>query len=71
MPPATMSTEEAAVYSGVVSDIKTFVDTSYQEFLIGEKSIETDWDAYVQTIRDMGVQKALDSRGAAIARYNK
>lgn len=71
VPPATMSTEEAAVYSGVVSDIKTFVDTSYQEFLIGEKSIETDWDAYVQTIRDMGVQKALDSRGAAIARYNK
>ena len=65
VPPATMSTEEAAVYSGVVSDIKTFVDTSYQEFLIGEKSIETDWDAYVQTIRDM------DSRGAAIARYNK
>ena len=71
VPPATMSTEEAAVYSGVVNDIKTFVDTSYQEFLIGEKSVEQDWDAYVQTIQEMGIQKALDSRGAAIDRYNR
>ena len=45
------------------------METSYQEFIIGEKSLDTDWDAYVQTVKDMGIEKAIACKQAAYERY--
>ena len=69
LPPVIMTTEEAATYSSLMADIKTYMETSYQEFIIGEKSLDADWDAYVQTVKDMGIEKAIACKQAAYDRY--
>ena len=69
LPPVIMTTEEAATYSSLMADIKTYMETSYQEFIIGEKSLDADWDAYVQTVKDMGIEQAIACKQAAYDRY--
>ena len=69
LPPVIMTTEEAATYSSLMADIKTYMETSYQEFIIGEKSLDADWDAYVQTVKDMSNEKAIACKQAAYDRY--
>ena len=69
LPPIVMTTEESATYSGIMADVKTFMETSYMEFIIGDKSLDTDWDAYVATIQGMGLDEALACKQAAYERY--
>ena len=45
-----MTADETAAYNAVMPDIKTYVETSYMEFIVGDKSLDTDWDAYVETV---------------------
>ena len=69
MPPVVMTTEEASTYSSIMNDVTTFMETTYMEFIIGDKSLDSDWDSYVQTMMDMGLEEALACKQAAYERY--
>lgn len=63
-----MTSSEAKEYLELRSTITAAIDSGLVGFVIGEKSIENDWDAYVQNFYDLGlkryteiVQKYLDS----------
>ena len=60
--------KKAKEYLELRSTITAAIDSGLVGFVIGEKSIENDWDAYVQNFYDLGlkryteiVQKYLDS----------
>lgn len=69
LPPVVMTTEESDTYSGLMTDIKTYVETSYMEFIIGDKNLDTDWDEYVEMVKSMGIDEALACKQAAYDRY--
>lgn len=71
MPPVVMTTEENSTYSNLMADISTYVEAAYNEFIIGERSLETDWDAYVQSVIDMGIEEAIACKQAAYDRYQQ
>ena len=64
-----MTADETAAYNAVMPDIKTYVETSYMEFIVGDKSLDTDWDAYVETVNSMGIDQALTAKQAAYDRF--
>ena len=66
-----MNTEENSTYSSLMADISTYVEAAYNEFIIGERSLETDWDAYVQSVIDMGIEEAIACKQAAYDRYQQ
>ena len=56
------------------SEIKTNVDTYVEEqtikFITGERSLD-EFDAYIQQLKDFGVEDALKFRQEAYKRYEK
>ncbi len=66
----TMTTEEGEEYSAVYSDIQTTMQENILKFIVGEKSTDSDWDAYVETLFSMGLQDCIDIKQAALDRYN-
>jgi putative aldouronate transport system substrate-binding protein len=65
----TMTLEEMTDYSARHSDINTFVTEQIPRFIIGDLSVEDDWDAYVAEIENIGIDKCLEHWQAAYDRY--
>ena len=53
-----------------MDSIKTYADEMTYKFILGEASLETEWDAYVATIQDMGIADVEAIYTTATARYN-
>lgn len=69
MPTVSMTNEEAELYRETYGDIETYVQENFTKFIVGEKSMG-EWDSYVATVKDMGIQTCLDCYQAALDRYN-
>ena len=65
---ATMTTEEAATYNSIESDLSTYTDSRVLEFITGAADIETEFDAFVDTLYEMGLQDMVDIKQAAYDR---
>ena len=65
---ATMTTEEAAAYNSIESDLSTYTDSRVLEFITGAADIEAEFDAFVDTLYDMGLQDMVDFKQAAYDR---
>ena len=52
--------DEASEQAQLYADIKKYVDTSCAKFITGDLSLETDWDTYIKTLEDMGVQRYIE-----------
>lgn len=64
----TMSAEESNTYNMVMADVTTFVNENAVQFITGAKSFD-EWDAYVETIRGMGIDEVTAIEQAALDRY--
>ena len=60
--------EEDEIYSTYYADLETYIKESTVGFITGTKSLD-EWDAYVQTCDDMGLQEVLGVRQAWYDRY--
>ena len=69
MPPITMSVDESTRYSNIMSDINTYVNEMVLKFIMGEEPME-NWDAYVEKIKKMDIDKAIAIQEEALKRYN-
>lgn len=70
--PSTISftTDESEVIAEKSSDIATYAAENVIGFVTGATSFD-DWDAFVQNIKDMGLQDVLDAYQTALDRYNE
>ncbi len=66
----TMTSDENAEYSQYYTDLDAFIQENEVKFIKGERSLD-EYDAYRQTLRDMGIDRCIALQQAALDRYNK
>ena len=57
-PDAYMSVDQVNAVSALQTDINTYVDQMIARFIVGDEPF-SNWDSYVKTIKNMGVDKLL------------
>lgn len=67
-PYALMNTEETGTYSSIESDLSTYAEEKVLEFIVGTADIDAEFDEYVETLYDMGLQEMIDMKQAAYER---
>ncbi len=64
----TMTVDETTESSSIYNAISTYIKEMSLKFLTGEESLET-YDAFVQTLNDMGLKRLLEIRQTAYDRF--
>ncbi|MCL2480047.1 MAG: extracellular solute-binding protein [Treponema sp.] len=68
MPPITPTTQESQEFAQIMNDINTYQREMETRFILGIESIG-NWDNYVSTIKQMGIDRAIEIQNAALSRY--
>lgn len=69
VPPITPTTEESKEYSTIMNEINTYRDEMTLKFIFGDESLD-NFDNYVETMKGLGLDRALEIQNAALERYN-
>lgn len=70
LPAITFTAEESAEVTKKLSDIKTYQSEMFFKFIFGVEDIETGFDAYVNQIKSMGIERVVACKQAAYERFN-
>lgn len=70
LPPITPTAEEADEMSSIMNDINALVKEVELKIILGTESVD-NYDKYVQQLKDMGIERALEIQQAAYERYMK
>lgn len=65
---AKMTTAETTKYAATESDLSTYTDSRVLEFITGSADIDAEFDGFVDTLYDMGLQDMIDLKQAAYDR---
>lgn len=66
-----LSYDESTEYGDVWSDISTYASTEVFKFVMGEYNFDSDWDAFIEKIKSMGIQDCIDIYQDAYDRYEE
>ena len=66
-----LSYEESTEYGDLWSDISTYASTEVFKFVMGEYNFDSDWDAFIEKIENMGIQDCIDIYQDAYDRYEE
>ncbi|WP_338016892.1 extracellular solute-binding protein [Paenibacillus antri] len=69
LPPLTLTADESSKTASIMNDVKTYRDEMINRFIMGAEPID-NFDKFVSTIENMGIQEAIAARQAALERYN-
>ena len=71
MPSLTMTVEENGEYASLMTDINTYVDEMAARFIVGDSDIETEWDAYIESLysSEFELGRAIEIYQGALDRY--
>jgi putative aldouronate transport system substrate-binding protein len=56
-------------YSDKWSDISTYASSEVFKFVMGENNFDSDWDAFINQLMEMGLQDCIDIYQGAYDRY--
>lgn len=65
----TLTEDERDEYNGVMTDVNTYVEETGLQFMTGKRSFDT-YDDFIEQVRGMRVQDAIDVYQDALDRYN-
>src|SRR5699024_6736579 len=65
----TYDEKENKFLSSIGSELEKYVDEMRDQFISGEISF-SEWDEYVKTTKDIGVEEYIDIQTAAYERYS-
>ena len=70
--PARISytSEESAERAKIVAEVTTYMEENSVKFITGVLDIDAEWDNYVQELKNMGVERAIEITQAALERFN-
>lgn len=66
---ASMTTDEATEYNAISADLTTYISTCFLQFITGTLSVEDDYDDFVDTLYDMGIEDCIAIYQDALDRY--
>lgn len=64
-----MNSEESYEYNAIYNDIDTYIDTMSISFITGVIDVNEQWDTFVETLYDMGIEDCIAIKQAAYDRY--
>jgi putative aldouronate transport system substrate-binding protein len=68
-PSLTYTAEELKEYSILYTDINNYLKTAKAQFITGEMDIDASWDAHIEKLNEMGLERLLEIESAAYTRY--
>ncbi|KAB8127493.1 extracellular solute-binding protein [Gracilibacillus oryzae] len=68
VPAFTFTEEESRRFSALAADIEKYVQETQDKLITGEISF-AEWDNYIQTLNDMGLEEYMEIQNAAFERY--
>lgn len=68
LPPYSMTAEESEENAAIDTEITTYVDESVAGFITGTLPL-SEYDSFVEQIEDMGLDRSLEIKQAALDRY--
>lgn len=71
VPQLSMLEQEAIEYNEIANTLHQYVETAIAEFVMGTRSLDTDWDAYVSEINKIGLARFLEINQTAFDRQWK
>jgi putative aldouronate transport system substrate-binding protein len=69
LPPIQPNASENREYAQIINEINTYRDEMSVKFILGTENLSS-WDTYINTIKRMGIDRAIAVQEAALARYN-
>lgn len=69
VPPITPTAEESREFATIMNEINTYRDEMTLKFIFGTESLDS-FGEYVDTIHNMGLDRALEIQNTALERYN-
>jgi putative aldouronate transport system substrate-binding protein len=69
LPPVTPSQEESSEFARIVNEINTYSNEMMTKFVLGTEDLN-NFSTFVETIKRMGIDRAIEIQNAALARYN-
>ena len=69
MPAVSYTNEELEANATLEADIMPYVESTQAKWIVGEGDIDADWDAYVEAVNRMDLEKLLANYQAAYDRY--
>lgn len=69
MPPVSISVEDSSRYSSIMTDVNTFKDEMILKFIMGTEPLD-HFDNYVEMLKGLGIEEAIQIQQAALERYN-
>ncbi len=70
IPPITLTEEESKRFTVLNGQVDTYISEQRTKFITGEADIEAEWDTYVQTLKDLGIEEMITLYQTALDRYN-
>lgn len=70
IPQISLREEESKEYSEIMNEVKSYVETSMMRFIMGEKPLD-EFESFRETVRSMGIERAIEITQAAVARFNQ
>jgi putative aldouronate transport system substrate-binding protein len=71
IPPLTYTQEEIRERTPLVNEISSYLSTACMQFVTGELSLDTDWDAFVKQLNDLGIERLRQIDQKALDTYNR
>ena len=68
LPTITPTTEESKEFAVIMNEINTYRDEMTLKFILGTESID-NFDAYVKTIENMNIARAIEIQNGALERF--
>lgn len=69
LPPLSIAEENMAEYSKIKGDIDTYIEEMFVKFITGVEPLD-NFDAYLATLEQMGVQRLIELQQAALDEFN-
>lgn len=68
MPSVTPTSDESEELALIENAVKTYVEEELTKFIMGLRSMD-EWDSFVETVKGMNVERAIEIRQGAYDRY--
>lgn len=69
LPPITPTSEESKEFAALMNEINTYRDEMTLKFILGTADM-SEFDTYVNNLKTMGIDRALEIENGALERYN-
>jgi putative aldouronate transport system substrate-binding protein len=69
LPSITPTPDESQESARIMAEVNTYADEMLVKFILGTEPL-SNFDAYVNTIKRMGIDRAIEIQNAALTRYN-